>query len=63
MISLILFPQISMSVWIETVAVWMAVRTPLVHSSVPVLVSVVDSEQMEQAVLVCIALLLLFISE
>ena len=43
-----------MSVWIEMVAVWMAVRIPLVHSSVPVQVSVVDSEQMEQTVLVCI---------
>ena len=36
-------------------AVRMAVRIPLVHSSVPVLVSIVDSEQMEQAVLVCTA--------
>ena len=43
-----------MSVWIEMVAVWMAVRIPLVHSSVPVQFLVVDSEQMEQTVLVCI---------
>ena len=32
-------------------AVWRAVRIPLVHSSVPVLT--MDSEQMEQYVLVC----------
>ena len=51
-----------MSVWIEMVAVRMAVRTHLVHSSVSVLVSAVDSKQMEQAVSVCIALLFLTLS-
>ena len=35
------------------VAVRMAVRIPLVHSSVPVLALVKDSRQMEQNVLVC----------
>ena len=36
-------------------AVRTAVRTSLVHSSVPVLVLAGDSEQMEQVVLVCTA--------
>ena len=49
----------SMSAWLEMVAAWMAVRTLWVHSFVIVLVSVMDSEQMELVVLVCITFCLL----
>ena len=47
--------QILMNVWMILMAVRKAVKTPWVHSSVPVLVLAVDSEQMELDVLVCTA--------
>ena len=48
-----------MSAWLEMVAVWMAVRILWVHSFVIVLVLVMDTEQMELVVLVCITFCLL----